>query len=72
MKGTQVVYALVNKLANIHGKVRLLILDVKKRTNKKNYRETKMHIMKTNTTNAKEQLNSYVHLSFTVYAIRVD
>lgn len=42
------------------------------KTNKKNYKETKTHVMKTNTTNAKEQLNSYVHLSFTVYAIRVD
>lgn len=42
------------------------------RTKKKTYTETKTHVMKTNTTNAKEQLNSYVHLSFTVYAIRVD
>lgn len=43
-----------------------------KTNKKKNYIETKTHVMKTNTTNAKEQLNSYVHLSFTVYAIRVD
>lgn len=42
------------------------------KTNKKNYIETKTHVMKTNTTNAKEQLNSDVHISFTVYAIRVD
>lgn len=74
MKGTRIVYALVNKLANIHRKVWLLILHVKKRMNKKKLHRNKntCHEKTSNTTNAKEQLNSYVHLSFTVYATRVD